>query len=94
MSLLTIRRAGPEDQQSLFALAMVDSALPLIGDVLVAQLERSLIAAISLEDGRVVADPFRRTADTVEVLRLRAKQELRAERRRAQRLHVKPALAA
>jgi hypothetical protein len=95
MSLLTIRRAGPHDEQALFALAMVDSALPLTGDVLVAQLDRSLIAAISLDDRRVIADPFRPTADTVEVLRLRAKQEKRADRARARReLRARPALAA
>jgi hypothetical protein len=78
MSLLTIRRAGPEDEQTLHALAIIDSAFPLSGDVLVAQLDGAVIAAISLDDRRVIADPFRPTADTVEILRLRAKQEQQA----------------
>ena len=78
MSLLTIRAARPDDAQALHALAIIDSALPLAGDVLVAERDGAAIAAISLADGRVIADPFRRSADTVEILRLRARHELRA----------------
>ena len=78
MSLLTIRRAGPEDEQTLHALAIIDSALPLTGDVVVAQHDGAVIAAISLEDGQVIADPFRPTADTVEILRLCARLERQA----------------
>ncbi len=77
MSLLTIRRATTEDDQALAALAVIDSSLPLSGDVLVAQLDGAVMAAISVTDGRAIADPFRRSADTVEVLRLRARQEQR-----------------
>jgi hypothetical protein len=77
MSLLTIRRATTEDDQALDALAIIDSSLPLSGDVLVAQLDGAVMAAISVTDGRAIADPFRRSADTVEVLRLRARQERR-----------------
>jgi hypothetical protein len=77
MSLLTIRRARPEDDQDLRYLATVDSAQPLTGDVLVAQLDGTSIAAISLTDGRSIADPFRPSADTVEILRLRRRQEQR-----------------
>jgi len=39
------------------------------------------IAALSLADGAIVADPFVASADVVALLRLRARQ-LRAERRR------------
>ena len=81
MSLLTIRRATTEDHQALDALATVDSSVPLSGDVLVAQLDGAVMAAISVTDGRAIADPFRRSADTVEVLRLRARQERRRGRR-------------
>jgi hypothetical protein len=80
MSLLTIRRAHAEDDQALRALAIIDSAPPLTGDVLVAQLDGSDVAAISLTDGRSIADPFRPSADTVEILRLRRRQEHRARR--------------
>jgi hypothetical protein len=78
MSLLTIRRAHAEDAQALNTLAIIDSALPLTGDVLVAQLDGSDVAAISLTDGRSIADPFRPSADTVEILRMRARQVRRA----------------
>ena len=78
MSLLSIRTARAEDAQALHALAIIDSALPLTGDILVAEQDGAAIAAISLADGRIIADPFRRSADTVEVLRLRARQELGA----------------
>ena len=80
MSLLTIRRATPEDDQPLHALAVIDSSLPLSGEVLVAQLDEAVMAAISLTDGRTIADPFRHSADTVEILRLRARQEQRRAR--------------
>ena len=79
-SLLTIRRATHEDAQPLGALAIVDSSLPLSGEVLVAQLDDAVVAAISLTDGRTIADPFRPSADTVEILRLRARQERRRAR--------------
>lgn len=77
MSLLTIRRARPEDDQALRALANIDSAPPLTGEVLVAQLDGTSIAAISLTDGRSIADPCRSSADTVEILRLRRRHEQR-----------------
>jgi len=78
MPLLTIRRARPEDDQALRALAILDNALPPTGEVLVAQLDGAVVAAISVTDGRSIADPFRPSADTVEILRLRRRQELRA----------------
>jgi hypothetical protein len=80
MSLLSIRRATPEDDQPLKALAIIDSSLPLSGEVLVAQLDGAVMAAISLMDGRAIADPFRHSADTVEILRLRARQMRRQAR--------------
>jgi hypothetical protein len=78
MSLLTIRRATHEDDQALRALAILDSALPLRGEVLVAQLDGAVVAAISLMDGRSIADPFRPSADTVEILRMRRRHEQRS----------------
>ena len=43
---------------------------PLRGDVLVAFVDGD---ALALEDGSIVSDPFRRTADVVELLRLRVR---------------------
>jgi hypothetical protein len=71
---ISIRPARRDDQRELHDLAAIDSALPLSGDVLVATVDETAVAAISLDDGRVVADPFRRTADVVGMLRLRAQR--------------------
>ena len=51
-----------------------DSAEPLPAGALAAEIGGELIAAISIESRRVVADPFRPTADAVELLRRRADQ--------------------
>jgi hypothetical protein len=80
MSLLTMRRATPEDAQALHALAIIDRSLPLSGDILVAQLDGAVVAAVSVTDDRAIADPFRPSADAVEILRLRARLEQRAAR--------------
>ena len=46
-------------------LAALDSRPALTGDVLLAVVSDEPVAAISLADGKVVADPFRPTASTV-----------------------------
>lgn len=69
---VTIRRAGSSDGVALKLLAMLDSARPLGGPVLVAESAGLVLAAISLKDGRTVADPFFPTADLVALLRARA----------------------
>ena len=51
--------------------------------MLVAEVEGKILAALSLADGRVVADPFSRTAELRTMLELRAKQL----RRRSSRLY-------
>jgi len=71
-STIAIRPARPDESPALRDLAALDSARPLAGDVLVAVVDDAPVAAISLDDGRVVADPFRRTADSVALLQLRA----------------------
>ena len=68
---LVLRRGRPADAAELTALALLDSARPLTGPSLVAENHGRLVAAVSLHDGRVVADPFIPTADVVEMLRLR-----------------------
>jgi hypothetical protein len=72
-------------------LAALDSALPLRGPALVADRDGRLLAALSLDDGRAVADPFERTAEAVELLRLRARQicaGVPTARRRTARLRL------
>ena len=74
---LTIRLARPQDSRTLFRLAALDSAAPLTGRVLLAELDLVPLAAVALESGAVVADPFRHTADAVRMLRLRRYQIVR-----------------
>jgi hypothetical protein len=69
---IAIRPAALDEAADVRRLAYLDSQRPLRGDVLVAVENGDAVAAISLADGRVAADPFRRTADIVELLRLRA----------------------
>jgi hypothetical protein len=71
-STLVIRVATRFDDADLRRLAALDSARPLAGSVIVAQSDGRIDAALSLEDGRAIADPFRPTAGLVEVLRARA----------------------
>jgi hypothetical protein len=76
---VTIRFAGAQDAAALDDLAGLDSARPLLLPALVAEVEGELRAALSLDDGRVVADPFQPTLALAELLRTRARQL--AERR-------------
>ena len=69
---LLIRVAGPDDRPVLDDLAARDSRARLQGDALIAELDGVVVAALSLRDGRLVADPWRRTAVIGEQLRLRA----------------------
>jgi hypothetical protein len=67
---LAIRRGHPSDAAELRSLAALDSARPLTGDTVVAVVDGRVVAAVSLHDGRVVADPFEPTADIVHMLRM------------------------
>jgi hypothetical protein len=67
---LTIRRARPADAAAIADLAALDSARPLTGERLVAALDGRLAAAVSLHDGRTIADPFVPSAEAVDALRL------------------------
>ncbi len=71
---VTIRQAFPDDGLALTRLAGLDEAEPLEQPVLVAEVDGELCAALSLRDGRVIADPFRRTVALAELLLARAVQ--------------------
>jgi hypothetical protein len=71
---VVIRHATAADRDALAALAVLDEAPPLDGDALVAEVEGSPRAVLPLPSGRPFADPFRPTADLVQLLRLRADQ--------------------
>ena len=69
---LTIRRATADDVFALRRLAAVDSADPPTGDVLLAERGGELWAAVSLDSGAAVADPFRPSGELIDLLRFRA----------------------
>jgi hypothetical protein len=71
---VTVRHATAADGAALTRLAALDSARPPAEPVLLAEVDGIPMAAVSLADGRVVADPFERTAELVELLRVRAAQ--------------------
>jgi hypothetical protein len=74
LNALTIRRANGADAYALHRLAQLDSADAPVGDMIVAESDGELLAAVPVDGGRAVADPFRRTADIVKLLRTRAAQ--------------------
>jgi hypothetical protein len=71
---LTIRRATAADAFALRRLATIDSAAPPTGDVLLAQMGDELWAAVSVDTGAAIADPFRPSGDLVDLLRFRAER--------------------
>jgi hypothetical protein len=79
---LSLRHATDADTGAVAYLAELDEAERLTGSVLVAFDGARPVAAMSLEDGRTVADPFTRTADVVALLRLRARQQRSGPARR------------
>jgi hypothetical protein len=73
--VLLIRMASPADEAALARLAQVDGHRELDGpQLLVAEVDGELIAALPLDGGKAMADPFRPTAAVVEMLELRAGQ--------------------
>ena len=69
---LTIRHAMATDLPALERLARLDSRRLPSGELIVAERGERLVAAVSIDTGAVIADPFERTASIVEVLRLQA----------------------
>jgi hypothetical protein len=69
---LTIRRADAADAGALVRLAALDSSYPPTGDALLAEVGDELWAAVEIDTGAAIADPFRPSGDLVDLLRLRA----------------------
>lgn len=69
---IVIRRATDADARLLIDLALLDDRAPLTGPALLAEVDGVARAALDLHDGSVAADPFARTAELVELLRLHA----------------------
>ena len=69
---IRIRVAHEADLAAVTRVAGRDTRRPPAWPILVAEVGPEIRAAISLTDGEVVADPFHRTAELVEMLRIRA----------------------
>src|SRR4051794_14508918 len=69
-----MRRAVGADSARIAELTRLDDKRLPAGPFLVAEVAGSVVAAVSLASGVVVADPFRHTADAVAMLRLRSLQ--------------------
>lgn len=82
---VVLRMAGPADVRAVRQLAALDDAPPLRGAIMVARVDGEAVAALSLADDRVVANPFRLTQDAVALLRLRAEHLAGAMPRRLRR---------
>jgi hypothetical protein len=87
-----VRFARPDEAGTLRRLAQLDDAPELAGEVLVATIGADVVAAISLDGGRVVANPFVLTSDAVELLR-RSATALAGRRRRRWRSALRLRLA-
>jgi hypothetical protein len=71
---VTIRYAFPDDAQALARLAALDSRQLPSHPVLVAEVDGQLRAAMSIQGGEFVADPFHRTVALLDLLAIRARQ--------------------
>ncbi len=67
---ITIRQATSADAFALRRLAALDDRPALRGEVLLAEQAGEVRAALSLDDGRAVANPFAATAELVAMLRM------------------------
>ena len=82
--IISIRAATTGDGPALARLAALDSAPVPFGPVLLAEVDGRPLAALSVNDGRVIGDPFTRTTELVELLRVHAR--MTAERAEALQL--------
>ncbi len=98
LSPIAVRALGADDAPRIRHLAELDSAHAPKGDLLGAEVDGTLVAVLSLDDGRTISDPFHPSAPAVELLRLRATQ-IGAPRRgldrliRRRRVHSRGSLA-
>jgi hypothetical protein len=91
---MTIRRMDltETDRASVASLADLDTRPHLDGPVLGVEVEGSLLAAVSLETGDLISDPFSRTAELRTLLETRAAQLRRRNSKRGLRRGRRPAV--
>lgn len=69
---ISIRVASEQDASALLRLAALDSADVPRGQILLAEEDRAVRAALPLDGGRPIADPFAPTTHLLALLELRA----------------------
>ena len=82
---VTVRYARPDDAEALAVLAALDSSPAPDGEILVAEAGGELWAAVSLDDGHAIANPFRPSGELAFHLLERARELRRATRGRPKR---------
>ena len=93
-STIELRLARVDEDNAVRRLAQLDDAAELEGPAMLAVVDGEAVAAMSLSDLRIVANPFVRTQHAVKLLRLRAAHlSDRRERRRPLR-RLRPRFAA
>jgi hypothetical protein len=72
---ITIRHATAGDAGRVLQLAELDARPAPVGATLVAEVDGQVWAAVGVDDGGAVADPFRPARNVVWLLQVRAEQE-------------------
>lgn len=78
---VTLRRANFHDDVALERLAQLEGLDVPAEPILVAEVDGRVLAALSIEDGTVIADPFAPTGHLVEMLDAQAYRRPAAHRR-------------
>ena len=77
---IVLRRAFPDDDNQINLIAALDEEARPDGELLVAEVDGKIVAAMSVDGRRSIADPFEPTAEVLHLLRSRTRQ-LRNEHR-------------
>jgi hypothetical protein len=90
---IVIRASEATDAYELVRLAVLDDAKPIDGDALVAEVDGHLRAALSLDGGRAISDPFEESAHVLELLEAHARAVRAASRSETRGWRVRARLA-
>jgi hypothetical protein len=71
---VAVRLAHAEDEEAIRRIAALDGKKAPEGRILVAEADHEVIAALAINGGHAVADPFRWTSDVVALMEMRAEQ--------------------
>jgi hypothetical protein len=72
---ITIRHSTNADRPRVLELAQLDGRPMPVGELLLAEVGGRLWAAVGIDDGAAVADPFEPSEEVVWLLQMRAEQE-------------------